>query len=52
MGFDLEDLVARQKIRLDYVRVERSEIEETGEYDLEGFLFPKPIEAVVLTRTE
>jgi circadian clock protein KaiC len=36
LGFDLDDLVAKKKIRLDYVRVERSEIEETGEYDLEG----------------
>jgi len=36
LGFDLNDLVAKQKVRLDYVRVERSEIEETGEYDLEG----------------
>ena len=36
LGFDLKDLVARKKIVLDYVFVERSEIEETGEYDLEG----------------
>jgi len=36
LGFDLDDLVARKKIALDFVRVERSEIEETGEYDLEG----------------
>jgi circadian clock protein KaiC len=36
LGFDLEDLVKNKKIALDYVRVERSEIEETGEYDLEG----------------
>src|SRR5450830_848109 len=36
LGFDLKDLVARKKIVLDFVRVERSEIEETGEYDLEG----------------
>ncbi len=36
LGFDLDDLVARKKISLDYVKVERSEIEETGEYDLEG----------------
>ncbi|HEX7893344.1 MAG TPA: circadian clock protein KaiC [Terriglobales bacterium] len=36
MGFDLNALCARKKIWLDYVRVERSEIEETGEYDLEG----------------
>ena len=36
LGFDLKDLVARKKIVLDYVHVERSEIEESGEYDLEG----------------
>ena len=36
LGFDLKDLVARKKIVLDFVFVERSEIEETGEYDLEG----------------
>ena len=36
LGFDLDDLVARKKIVLDFVRVERSEIEETGDYDLEG----------------
>ena len=29
-------LVEAQKLAIDYVRVERSEIEETGEYDLEG----------------
>lgn len=36
LGFDLEKLVAQKKIALDHVRIERSEIEETGEYDLEG----------------
>jgi circadian clock protein KaiC len=36
LGFDLEQLVAEKKIKLDHVHVERSEIEETGEYDLEG----------------
>jgi circadian clock protein KaiC len=36
LGFDLKDLTARKKILLDYVHVERSEIEETGEYNLEG----------------
>jgi circadian clock protein KaiC len=36
LGFDLERLVAQKKIALDYVHIERSEIEETGEYDLEG----------------
>ena len=36
LGFDLADLVRHKKIVLDYVYIERSEIEETGEYDLEG----------------
>src|SRR6185295_8545674 len=33
---DLGALVEEKKIAIDYVRVERSEIAETGEYDLEG----------------
>ena len=36
LGFDLKNLVAHKKLVLDYVYIERSEIEETGEYDLEG----------------
>ena len=36
LGFDLKELIAEKKLLVDYVRVERSEIEETGEYDLEG----------------
>src|ERR1044071_4848760 len=36
LGFDLDNLVAKKKLFLDYVRVERNEIQETGEYDLEG----------------
>ena len=36
LGFDLNELIAEKKLLVDYVRVERSEIEETGEYDLEG----------------
>src|SRR4051812_38262805 len=36
LGFDLDDLVARNLLGIDYVHVERSEIEETGEYDLDG----------------
>ena len=36
LGFDIADLVARKKLVIDHVRVERSEIEENGEYDLEG----------------
>ncbi|MBC8019380.1 MAG: circadian clock protein KaiC [Verrucomicrobia bacterium] len=36
LGFDLEGLIRSKKLAMDYVHVERSEIEETGEYDLEG----------------
>lgn len=36
LGFDLNELIGRKKLVIDFVRVERSEIEETGEYDLEG----------------
>jgi len=36
LGFDLEKLAAEKMIALDYVHIDRSEIEETGEYDLEG----------------
>ena len=36
LGYDLNDLIKRQKLIVDYIHLERSEIEETGEYDLEG----------------
>jgi circadian clock protein KaiC len=36
LGFHLDDLVDQKKIVIDFVRVERNEIEETGEYDLEA----------------
>ncbi len=36
LGYDLPGLIKRKRLALEYVRVERSEIEETGEYDLEG----------------
>lgn len=36
LGFDLRALVARKKVVLDYVRIERGEVQETGDYDLEG----------------
>src|SRR5919106_4234160 len=36
LGFDLNDLIKRRKLVLDYIHLERNEIEETGEYDLEG----------------
>ncbi len=36
LGFDLDELIEQEKLVVDYIHVERSEIEETGEYDLEG----------------
>ncbi len=36
LGFDLAGLVRRKKIVVDYVHLERSEVQESGEYDLEG----------------
>ncbi len=36
LGFDLDALVAQDLVALDYVYIERSEIEETGDYGLDG----------------
>ena len=36
LGFDLDELIEKRKLAVDYIYIERSEIEETGEYDLEG----------------
>jgi len=36
LGFDLAGLVRRKQIVIDYVHIERSEVQESGEYDLEG----------------
>ncbi|MDD5141673.1 MAG: circadian clock protein KaiC [Verrucomicrobiales bacterium] len=36
LGFDLAGLVRRKKISLDYVHIEPGEMQESGEYDLEG----------------
>ncbi len=36
LGFDLDELIAKNKLLVDYIHIDRSEIEETGEYDLEG----------------
>jgi circadian clock protein KaiC len=36
LGFDLPALIEAKKLAVDYIRMEPSEIEETGEYDLEG----------------
>src|SRR6202046_4745856 len=36
LGFDLDELAEQKKLIIDSVRIERSEIDETGDYDLEG----------------
>ncbi|MGH8850437.1 MAG: circadian clock protein KaiC [Casimicrobiaceae bacterium] len=36
MGFDLKALVARKHLVVEHVRVDRNEIAETGDFDLEG----------------
>jgi circadian clock protein KaiC len=36
MGFDLKRLMAEKKLSMDHIHIEKSEIEETGEFDLEG----------------
>jgi circadian clock protein KaiC len=36
LGFRVDQLIARKKLIIDHVKVDRSEIEENGEYDLEG----------------
>ena len=36
LGFDLNKLIAEKKIKIDQVQIDRNEIEETGEYDLDG----------------
>src|SRR5690349_19651060 len=36
LGFDIDKLIADKKIVIDHVKIDRQEIEENGEYDLEG----------------
>jgi len=36
LGFNLDALVEQKKLVVDYVRLERGEIEQAGDYDLEG----------------
>ena len=48
LGYDLESLIKRKKIAIEYVRIERAEIEETGEYDLEA-LFIRLTDAIKTT---
>ena len=36
LGYHLGDLIEQKKIAVDFIFIERSQIEESGEYDLEG----------------
>ncbi|GAB3279007.1 circadian clock protein KaiC [Larkinella harenae] len=36
LGFDLNQLQTDQLLKIDHVHIDRNEIEETGEYDLDG----------------
>jgi circadian clock protein KaiC len=36
LGFDVAELERKRLLTIDHVRIERNEIEESGEYDLEG----------------
>lgn len=45
LGFDVDALVADRKLAIDYIYIERSLIEEAGEYDLEA-LFVRIAHAV------
>lgn len=45
LGFNLERLVAKKKLFIDHIQISRSEIAETGEYDLDG-LFIRIADAV------
>ncbi len=36
LGFDLQQLQADKQLRLDHVHIDRAELEEAGEYDLDG----------------
>ena len=45
LGFDVNALISQKKLAIDYVQIERSMVEETGEYDLEA-LFVRLAQAV------
>jgi len=36
LGMNVRELIRQNKLAIDYVHIERHQIEETGEYDLEG----------------
>lgn len=50
-NFNLESLIAKKKLLLDYIYIERSEMQETGEYDLEG-LFIRLAHAIQSVRAK
>ena len=54
LGFDLNDLQQRKLLSIDHIRVERQEIEENGEYDLEGMFIrlALPLDSVKPKRLE
>jgi circadian clock protein KaiC len=47
LGFDVDALISKKKLVIDFVRIERGEIEEHGEYDLEG-LFVRLAHSIAL----
>src|SRR4051794_22438229 len=51
LGFNLNDLIDRKKLFIDHVQVDRNEIEETGEYDLEA-LFIRLNHAIESTKAK
>jgi circadian clock protein KaiC len=51
LGIDLDDLQKRQLLATDYLHIDRQEIRETGEYDLEG-LFIRLAYAVETVRAK
>lgn len=36
LGFDLPDLIAENRLTIDHVSIDRADIDQTGEYDLDG----------------
>src|SRR6059058_2288773 len=48
LGFNLDELTKEKKLAIDFVRIEPSEIDETGDYDLEGLFirFGAAIDAI------
>ena len=51
LGFDIDELIAKKKLYIDHVKVSSQEIEENGEYDLDG-LFIRIGHAIGLVRAK